>query len=315
MLTAARHTLLTLLFSACLLPGLVNQAHAQSSYDLGVEAYRAEDYEQARVYWETAANEGNVSATFNLGLLLSKGLGGEADPERAVSLFRRVAESGLAIGQHNLALAYYTGKGVSKNNAQARIWWERAARQGHTQAQFNLAALLWNGDGVAKDANEAVKWFREASDAGHLQARAFLDSIFEEANLHSTPDPVDTPDSDPDPALSALLQQAALAYRQQDYQQAFILWEQAAQRGNAIAQYQLARLYREGLGVEQDASRAFQYTEQSALQNLPEAQYRMAMYYLEGIQVEKNETLALYWMQSAADQGHIQATDYLERAR
>ena len=315
MLIAVWRTLFSLLFCAGISLAFTPGAHAQSSYELGVQAYQAKQYEQARSYWEAAAAEGNVSASFNLGLLLSKGLGGPADPERAASLFRRAAESGLAIGQHNLALAYYTGKGVSRNNEQARIWWERAARQGHTQAQFNLAALLWNGDGVDKNANEAVKWFREASDAGHLQARAFLDSIFEEASLNSPAEPLDTPDSDTDPAISAQLQQAALAYRQQDYQQAFVLWTQAAEHGNAIAQYQLARLDREGLGIQQDPALAYRYTEQSAQQNLPEAQYRLAMYYLEGDQVEKNETLALYWMQSAADQGHIQATDYLERAR
>lgn len=288
---------------------------ANSSYELGVEAYQNKQYEKARSYWEDSAADGNLSAAFNLGLLLSKGIGGEQEPERAVALFRHVADSGLAIGQYNLALAYYSGKGIGKDNGQARVWWERAARQGHTQAQFNLGALLWNGDGVEREAGEAVKWFRKASDAGNAQASAFLDSILEHADNASPTEPLDTPDTDSDPAISALLQQAARAYNAEDYAAAFESWQQAARLNNAVAQYQLARLYREGWGINQDPASAFSYTEKSALQGLPQAQYRLAQYHLQGDQVEKNETLALYWIQSAADQGHIQAKDHLERLR
>ncbi len=261
-------------------------ALADTSYELGVQAYENGDYAQARAYWEDSTEEGNMSATFNLGLLLSKGIGGEREPERAAALFRRVAEAGLAIGQHNLALAYYSGNGIDKNTEQARIWWERAARQGHVQAQFNLGALLWNGDGVPRDAGEAVKWFRKASDAGHAQAGEFLESILEQADQAQAAEPLDTPQSDPDPTISALLQQAAKAYNAEQYDEAFEAWRQASGLGNAIAQYQLARLYEAGLGVDQDPAIAYSYIEKSAQQRLPQAQYRLARYYLEGDQVE-----------------------------
>ncbi len=290
-------------------------AQAESDYELGVRAYQNKQFQQARNYWEESAADGNLSASFNLGLLLTKGIGGPVDANRAVSLFRHTAEAGLAIGQHNLALAYYSGNGIVKDNEQARIWWERAARQGHTTAQFNLGALLWNGDGAYKDANEAVKWFRKASDAGNLQARTFLDTIMKQEAASSPLEPLDTPTADSNPVISALLEQAANAYQLQDFESAFLQWNEAAELGNAIAQYQLARLYREGWGAPQDLSRAYQYTERSAGQNLAQAQYRLALYYLEGEQIQKNDTLALYWMQSAADQGHIKAKDYLERLR
>jgi TPR repeat protein len=306
---------LGLLLVACSLCSFNQTAQAESGYELGVQAYQNKQFEQARNYWEESAADGNLSASFNLGLLLSKGIGGPVDAKRAVRLFRRVAEAGLAIGQHNLALAYYSGNGIVKDNEQARIWWERAARQGHTTAQFNLGALLWNGDGVYKDPNEAAKWFRKASDAGNLQARTFLDTIMKQEVVSSPLEPLDTPTTDPNPVISALLEKAANAYQLQDFEIAFSLWNEAAELKNAIAQYQLARLYREGWGTSQDLSRAYQYTERSARQNLAQAQYRLALYYLEGEQIGKNDTLALYWMQSAADQGHIKAKDYLERLR
>jgi TPR repeat protein len=297
------------------LSGYSSRVLAQNDYKLGVQAYQAKLYEEARDYWENSAADGNLSAAFNLGLLLSKGIGGDIDTERAVSLFRRVAESGLAIGEHNLALAYYSGNGIEQNMQQARIWWERAARQGHTQAQFNLGAMLWNGEGVEKDSNAAVKWFRKASDSGNLQARAFLDSILKQADTLSPAEPLDTPASDADPVINTLLQQAAAAYNRQNFDTAFVHWQKAAELNNAIAQYQLGRLYLNGLGTEKDLSRAYQTILLSAQQGLAQAQYRVARYYLEGEQVNKNDTLALFWMQSAADQSHVQAKDYLEGLR
>ena len=301
-----------------LVSGLIGYTHiawAESDYALGVKAYQNQQFEKARSYWEESAAEGNISASFNLALLLSKGIGGPVDAEGAIKLFRRVAEAGLAIGQYNLALAYYSGNGVAKDNEQARIWWERAARQGHAQAQFNLGALLWNGDGVHKDASEAIKWFRKSSDGGNAQARSFLDTILQQQDVSLPTQPLETSNTDPDPAINALLQKAAEAYLLQDFERAFSYWSEAAALNNAIAQYQLARLYNEGRGVEQDSARAYRYTQLSAGQNLAPAQYRLALYYIKGEQVGKNETLALYWMQSAADQGYLEAKDHLERLR
>jgi len=295
---------------------IANQpAQAETDYKLGVQAYQGKRFEKAREYWEDSAADGNLSASFNLALLLSKGIGGPVDAERAVSLFRRVADAGLAIGQYNLGLAYYSGQGVAKDNGQAQIWWERAARQNHAQAQFNLGALLWNGEGVQNNAGEAIKWFRKSSDAGNVQAREFLDKILEENNRDTPGAPLETSTSDANPEISALLQQAADAYQRRDYERAFSNWNKAANLGNAVAQYELARLYRQGWGTEMDLSLAFEKNQRSAQQNLPQAQFQLAQDYLKGEQIDKNETLALYWMQSAADQGHVKAKDYLERLR
>jgi len=306
--------LLRLLLAICLC-GLHGFAWAESDYTLGVQAYQNNQLEKARAFWESSAADGNLSASFNLGLLLSKGLGGAADSIRAAELFRRAADAGIAVGQHNLALAYYSGNGIEKNLNQASIWWERAARQGHAQAQFNLGVLLWNGDGINKNEASAVEWFQKSSDAGNEQARAFLDTALEHKNTGLAIEPPGTPATDPNPAINSLLQQATQAYQQQDFESAYSSWLAAAESGNAAAQFQLAGLYREGRGTPKDLKRAYQYTKRSAAQNLPQAQYRLALYYLQGAQVVKNDTLALFWMQSAADQGHIKAKEYIKRLR
>ena len=302
-----------LIASMLLLPPAL---YAASNYELGVAAYQNNQFAKAREHWNKGAAEGNISAIFNLGILLSKGVGGTQDLERAAVLFKRAGDAGLAMGQHNLALAYYAGKGVLKNSKQARFWWERAARQGHTQAQFNLGALLWNGDGVNKDANQAIIWFRQASDAGHIQARTFLETIFDETEFAiATEAPANEPAAELDPKLSSALNSAGDAYTKKDYSEAFSQWNNAASMGNADAQYQVARLYQQGLGVAQDPAKAFEFIQLSANNGQAQAQYELAQYYLQGNMVDKNETLALYWMQSAADNKHIKARDYLEQLR
>lgn len=290
--------------------------YAASNYELGVAAYQNKQFEKAREHWEDSASEGNISAIFNLGILLSKGVGGAADLERAAALFKRAGDAGLAMGQHNLALAYYAGKGVLKDHKQAKFWWERAARQGHTQAQFNLGALLWNGDGIAKDSNQAVIWFRQASNAGHIQARTFLDTIFDQTEFAIAAETADNaPPKDLDPKLSSALNSAGEAYTQKDYTEAFSQWNDAANMGDADAQYQVARLYQQGQGIKQDSAKAFEFIQLSASNGQAQAQYELAQYYLQGNMVDKNDTLALYWMQSAADNKHIKARDYLEQLR
>lgn len=293
-----------------------NLALAASDYEQGVQAYQNSDYEQAREYWERATADGNMSAAYNLGIILSKGLGGTADPERAVSLFRVAADAGIAVAQHNLALAYYAGNGVEKNNAQASIWWERAARHGHVQAQYNLGALLWNGEGIKKNEAEAIKLFRKASDAGSVQAQNFLDSILKQSDIQMQQERLDGPDaSDPDPAINQLLNAAREAFLGQEYALALDKWKQASEAGNNYATFQLSYLYQTGLGVSADAQKSLQLIQKSANNGLPQAQYELARHYLEGDIVSKNETLALYWMQSAADNKHIKAKDYLEQLR
>ena len=296
--------------------GFSNPARSASDYEQGVAAYQNSDYQQARKYWERATADGNMSAAYNLGIILSRGLGGAADPERAVSLFRVAADAGIAVAQHNLALAYYAGNGVEKNIAQASIWWERAARHGHAQAQYNLGALLWNGEGIKKNEAEAIKLFRKASDAGNLQAQAFLDSILEQTDVQMQQERLDGPgSSDPDPGINKLLMTAREAYLEQNYALAGEQWKQASDAGSLYATYQLSYLYQTGLGVSTDAQKSLQLLQKSANNGLAQAQYELAQHYLEGDIVSKNETLALYWMQSAADSKHIKAKDYIEQLR
>ena len=97
-----------------------------TSYNKGVEAYRAKDYTNARVHWSRAVDDGNISALNNLGYLFYYGLGGGADPERAVSLWMKGAMAGHSEAQWHLGRAFEDGKGTRRDYIQAYAWYRCA---------------------------------------------------------------------------------------------------------------------------------------------------------------------------------------------
>lgn len=104
---------------------------------IGVE----EDYEEAFIWYQKAAEQGYVEALFGLGLCYVDGMGVEEDEEEAVKWFRMAAELGNADGQNWLAYCYEKGLGVDRNEEEAVRWYRKAAKQGQEGAQQALVKL------------------------------------------------------------------------------------------------------------------------------------------------------------------------------
>lgn len=92
-------------------------------YNRGVEAFRAKDYAAARQHWGKLVSQPYAEAYNNLGFLLYYGMGGEADPVRAVALWRDASEMRHQESQWHLAHAYEEGKGVMANVVEAYAWY------------------------------------------------------------------------------------------------------------------------------------------------------------------------------------------------
>ena len=63
---------------------------------------------------KVAADQGHVTATYNLGCCYRDGQGVDRDDKKAAGLFRKAADKGHASATHNLAWTYETGRGVDK---------------------------------------------------------------------------------------------------------------------------------------------------------------------------------------------------------
>jgi hypothetical protein len=93
------------------------------------------------------------------------------------------------------------------------------------------------------------------------------------------------------------------AYKRGDYATAFREFKPLAEKGDAVAQYNLAQLYRRGEGVPQDYSDAFRWYRLAAAQGNAQAQYDLGITYANGEGVPQDYVQAHLWFNLAAAQG------------
>ena len=114
---------------------------AFAGFDEGVAAYNAGNFTLAHEEFLKAADQGDASAQYNLGVMYGKGQGVPRDYEAAVRWYRRAAEQGHAGGQNNLGVMYDKGRGVPRNYIEAYMWFSLAAAQAYDAAANNLDLL------------------------------------------------------------------------------------------------------------------------------------------------------------------------------
>ena len=70
----------------------------------------------------------------------------------------QAADQGDASAQFSLGVAYDNGIGVIEDDVEAARWFHKAADQGIAKAQYNLGVMYAKGEGVIEDYVEAYKW-------------------------------------------------------------------------------------------------------------------------------------------------------------
>lgn len=144
------------------------------------------------------------------------------------------AEGGSLADQYNVGFYY-----VSKQEREAAIKYLRlAAEQGHTVAQNFLAALHLSSGWIEKE--EGLEWSRRSMAAGNLDG-GYLYACF-------------VRDSDPATAAN--------------------LFTQAAENGNADAQFFLGEMYLRGKGVTRDNRIAQMWVTRAVQNNSAQARER-----------------------------------------
>ncbi len=61
--------------------------------------------------------------------------------DKAVPIFRDLAEQGDAVAQYNLGVCYENGRGVTQSYTEAVKWLKQAAEQGYAEAKEALNIL------------------------------------------------------------------------------------------------------------------------------------------------------------------------------
>lgn len=229
------------------------------------------------LYWlQKAAEQGERQSLYNLGISIHKGNISGKDPiKNSLPLFRKAAELGYAPAYSRMAWIYYDGEGVEKNNAIAKYWaWldyaQCSTEEDRKKSIFNTLVeendIVKIGDAIDESSKYAInhkKIIEDAAEAGESDAlNNWGTGIF-----------------NADKQKGMELQQRAIDMGHKiaacnmgkhlwiesvkDYANALSLFQSAAEWGCAEAQYSLAVMYGEGLGVSKNISRAWHWLEKS----------------------------------------------------
>lgn len=138
-----------------------SKGYAPAEVALGDYYASKTKFRKAAVYYQNAANKGNLEGMNKLALILQSG--NAAQKKTAEELYGEAAIGGNADAQFNLGVMLYD----KQNFAQAKIWFDLAAEQGHPGAAYNLG-LMYEDEG---DYKKAVDLYQQAADLGNVSAK------------------------------------------------------------------------------------------------------------------------------------------------
>lgn len=174
--------LVSLVVAACnrIAPGsgLAGPSDSAHVVEQGLALYKEGEFEKALELWRPLADQGYARAQSDLGMAYVFGKGVGQDYAQAVTWYRKAADQGNAEAQYNLGVMYANGQGLTKDDAQAVTLYSEAADQGNTQAQFCLGYMYVYGRAVAKDEVRGVAWFIKAADQGNADAQRALGVMY-----------------------------------------------------------------------------------------------------------------------------------------
>lgn len=99
----------------------------------------------------------------------------------------------------------------------------------------------------------------------------------------------------------------AQLFEQGDYEGAIEQWQALADQGDRRAQYRLAQMYAEGVGVRKNDRTAAHWFRQAAERGSIEARYELALMYSIGRGVSRDPSRAAHWYGLLAADGHLTA--------
>lgn len=251
---------------------------SRAEFDDGYKATQEGNYERAISLWKPLAEKGDAAAQYTLGWMYESGQGIEKDDKKAALWYTKSAQQGNMAAQYVLATMYSKGRGVIQNTAQAINWYTQAANQGDAIAQFKLGEHYQQGDGVELDYKQGISWIKKAADQGHIMAQIRLGKIYE-SGMGTTV----------------------------DYEKAINWYKKSVAQSSALGQYHLAHMYEAGLGIEQDLNKAKSLYLHSAKKDNSAAAYKVGELYELGKGNEVDYQNAIKWYQKAARKSHNEA--------
>ena len=262
-------------------------------YGWGVKA----NFGDAVSWLKKAAKAGNGKALYELGVLYeNRGdlMGCTSSSEsrtKAIGCYQKAAEAGDANATANLAYDYSIGRGVTADESQAIALYQKCLQidPDQSRAHNNIGVIfearyrraLADGrrdSGSEELREEMLHHYREADRLGFALAAKNLGFLSYDGTLVN-----------------------------QDFHEAYIRFDTAAERGIADAHRMLGQMHENGEGVPITYRDAAYHYRLAALGGDTEALRRLCNFYLLGKGVSQDYDRAIYWLGMLMQKGNLYA--------
>jgi TPR repeat protein len=165
---------------------LARQGVITAQYNLGI--FYAGFDEQSYHWFRKAAESGHAEAQYKVGVIYEYGKHVSQSYQNAHEWYRRASKQGLSKAQDRLGRMYKSGKGVEKDYERAVTLFREASERGYTKAQIHLGNMYSEGKGVEQDDEHATELYLSAVDTltGESNSENNADSINSLGNMYRT---------------------------------------------------------------------------------------------------------------------------------
>ncbi|RKO98830.1 hypothetical protein CXG81DRAFT_15392 [Caulochytrium protostelioides] len=266
-----------------LLKKLASGGFADAQYYLGVAYADDQKFDQAFAQFMAAAKRSHAPACHAVGAANEHGRGTKQSNKFAATYYKRAASAGYGPSMYRIGVAMLRGEiGMKVDHKESLKWLKRAvavADEENPHPLMQLAILYEHGlpPLVPVDESYAVGLLLEAGELGYRPAQYKLGFIYEYGRLGCAPNPQDS-----------------------------IYWySQAADQGDAEAQFALAGWYLSGVSglLPKSEAQAFRLTELAADQGLPKAMYALGYFLEMGMGTAYDPQRAWNYYTAAAQRG------------
>ena len=300
---------------------------------------------EAADWFLRAAKQGHKNAQYEMGLLYKNGLGVKKDYQTAFDYFNNAADQGQKDALFELGNYYFFGLDGPPDITQSLNWYTTAAEKNHGAAQYQLGKIYKEGIGVKVNKKLGKKWLNKARSNGvdlNVDIAKLYASNIKSKDINSEFKLSENPEtSDVDTQYKIGMGYLKNNTDNFDNNLAVRWLREAAKNEHTGAQYQLGKMYRDGIGVEVSIAEAIKwfkkaaewdlFSAKTALRQLqeqqlinymkdypsgpdiskPDMQFNVAILYLKGKGLKKNVKKAFYWMKKSAQNNHHEAQHQL----
>lgn len=320
---------------------LPNEDSAQEdviSRDDSISKKETPNVSAAFALYKEKAEQGDVEAQFNVGVMCETGWSVPIDNKKAVRWYREAAKKGHANAQVRLGMLYYLGLGANQSDIKGQKWIREAAKQNHVLAENIYKKILSEDVPNALMPQSAIKKVRNAYLKNEKTALAVLNQIVNEAKQQDALDEKKKEDSTirerrvqrsaegpVKPGFSTSVEaeriksvvpgfigDASLEEDRTLARGSVATIRLQAEKGMASAEYNLGRMYELGIKLPVDKQLAFEWYTKSAKQAYANAEYRLGIAMLYGTDVNQDVVQGKHWLTLAAKHGHAVAKKMVE---